>query len=144
KISSLSGSVEGTGGVSQPIIGERQITTVVRLKDGETNLLSGLIREEDRHSVSGIPGLSDIPILNRLFGKNSDTTQKTDIVLTLTPHIVRVPDIRDADLDSIWVGTEEQIKLRVPNRNPFGESPFAGAEDEDASAQAQPEGSVNP
>jgi general secretion pathway protein D len=144
KISSLSGSVEGTGGVSQPIIGERQITTVVRLKDGETNLLSGLIREEDRHSLAGIPGLSDIPILNRLFGKNSDTTQKTDIVLTLTPHIVRVPDIRDADLDSIWVGTEEQIKLRVPNRNPFGESPFAGADDEDASTQAPAEGNAAP
>jgi len=135
KISAISGSVEGSGGVSQPIIGERQISTVVRLKDGETNLLSGLIREEDRHSLSGVPGLSDIPILNKLFGRNVDSSQKTDIVLTLTPHIVRVPDIREADLDSIWVGTEEQIKLRLPNRNPFGESPFAG-EDADATGEA--------
>ena len=135
EVSSLAGSIQGTGGVSQPIIGTRQINTVIRLKDGETNLLAGLINETESHSLAGVPGLSDIPFLNRLFGKNSDRSQKTDIVLTITPHIIRVPDITETDLESIWVGTEEQTKLRRKNRGAFGESPFAAEE-----GQANPEG----
>jgi general secretion pathway protein D len=126
EISSLAGSVEGSGGVSQPIIGTRTVETTIRLQDGETNLLAGLIKEEERSSLSGVPGLSEIPFLRRIFGVNEVDKKKTDIVLSVTPHIIRVPNIQPIDLVPLWVGTEERIQLRGVARNALGESPFAG------------------
>lgn len=126
EISSLAGSVEGTGGVSQPIIGTRSIETTIRLKDGETNLLAGLIKQDERSSLSGVPGLSDLPFLRRLFGANETNKTTTDIVMAVTPHILRVPNIEPIDLVPLWVGTEEHIQLRGVARNALGESPFEG------------------
>src|SRR6476661_2381784 len=94
EVSSLSGT--GYGGL--PTFGNRTIDTVIRLKDGETNMLAGLIRDDERDVLDGVPGLSDLPILGRLFGKTHKETQQTDIILTLTPHIVRVLDLHEADL----------------------------------------------
>lgn len=116
EISSLAGVVQAGGGLSQPIIGTREIDTTIRLKDGETNLLAGLIREEERRSLSGVPGLSDIPVLKRLFGTTETNIQKVDIVLTLTPHIIRIPDIKEDDLLPLWIGTEQKIALRGSSR----------------------------
>ncbi|NJN65055.1 MAG: hypothetical protein HC882_09365, partial [Acidobacteria bacterium] len=126
EVSSLSGEVEGTGGVSQPIIGTRTVETTIRLRDGETNLLAGLVTDNERNSLSGVPGLSDIPLLRRIFGTTTDSRTETDIVLSVTPHIIRVPDIKPIDLVPLWVGTEEVIQLRGVARNALGESPFAG------------------
>ncbi len=126
EVSSLAGSVEGTGGVKQPIIGTRTVETTIRLKDGETNLLAGLIKSDERTSLSGVPGLSDVPLLRRLFGVNETSVSDTDIVLSLTPHIIRVPNIEPIDLVPLWVGTEDKIELRGVARNALGESPFAG------------------
>jgi general secretion pathway protein D len=91
-------SVSGTGFGGLPTFGNREITTTIRLKDGETNMLAGLIRDDERTVMSGLPGLSDIPIIGRLFGSTRRESQQTDIVLTLTPHIVRVLDLTEADL----------------------------------------------
>ncbi len=126
EVSSLAGSVEGTGGVKQPIIGTRTVETTIRLKDGETNLLAGLIKSDERTSLSGVPGLSDVPLLRRLFGVNETSVSDTDIVLSITPHIIRVPNIEPIDLVPLWVGTEDKIELRGVARNALGESPFAG------------------
>ena len=126
EVSSLSGQVAAGGGVSQPIIGTREIDTTIRLKDAETNLLAGLIREEERKSLSGLPGLSNVPILKRLFGNNETNVQKTDIVLTLTPHIIRIPDITEEDMLPLWIGTEQNIALRGASvQSAYGASPFA-------------------
>lgn len=130
KVSALAGSVVGTGGVSQPIIGERDIKTVIRLKDGETNLLAGLIQKTDSDSVSGIPGISDVPILNRIFGRHDRDQKESDIVLTLTPHILRIPDVTEEDLVALWVGTDEHMRLRGSSRNPVGETPFSTGEEQ--------------
>jgi general secretion pathway protein D len=91
-------SVAGSGFAGLPTFANRQLTTQIRLKDGETNILAGLIRDDERTSLEGIPGLSDIPVLGRLFAKNHTEREQTDIVLTLTPHIIRVLDLSDADL----------------------------------------------
>jgi len=91
-------SVSGTGFRGYPSFGSRQITTTLRLRDGETNIMAGLIRDNERTVASGIPGFSDLPIIGRLFARNKRETQETDIVLTLTPHIVRVLDLTEADL----------------------------------------------
>ncbi|HET7695072.1 MAG TPA: secretin N-terminal domain-containing protein [Vicinamibacterales bacterium] len=91
-------SISGTGFAGLPTFGNREISTTIRLKDGETNMLAGLIRDEERAVLSGIPGLSDIPLVGRLFANNHRETQQTDIILTLTPHIVRVLELTEADL----------------------------------------------
>ena len=101
EISNISGT--GFGGVPQ--FGNRAITTMIRLRDGETNLLAGLIRDEERETLDGIPGLSRIPILGRLFGRSGTDTQETDIVLTLKPHIIRGLALDEDDLRPFRVGT---------------------------------------
>jgi general secretion pathway protein D len=99
-------SLSGTGFGGLPTFGNREITTVIRLRDGETNMLAGLIRDDERHSLAGIPGLSDIPVVGRLFAHNTKTTNQTDIILTLTPHIIRVLDLTEADLRPFRVGRD--------------------------------------
>lgn len=91
-------SVSGEGFSGYPTFGNREITTTLRLRDGETNIMAGLIRDNERTIASGIPGFSDLPIIGRLFARNKRETQETDIVLTLTPHIVRVLDLTEEDL----------------------------------------------
>lgn len=125
EVSSLAGEVKSENGQSQPIIGTRTVETTIRLQDGETNLLAGLIKENDQSTLSGVPGISDIPILKRIFGSTNTTTTNTDIVLSLTPHIVRLPNIEPIDLVPLWVGTEEKTELRGVARSALGESPFA-------------------
>jgi general secretion pathway protein D len=91
-------NISGLGFGDLPTFGNREISTTIRLKDGETNMLGGLIRDEERVELAGIPGLSDLPLVGRLFANNRRRTQETDIILTLTPHIVRVLDLSEADL----------------------------------------------
>jgi general secretion pathway protein D len=96
----------------QPIIGTRTIDSVIRLQDGETNFLAGLIRTDESNNDQGVPGLSDIPLLGRLFSKKRSEGQRTDVILTLTPHIIRNAEITQEDLEPIWVGTEANITFR--------------------------------
>ena len=100
-------AISGTGFGGLPTFGNRSITTTIRLKDGETNMLAGLIRDEERKSMQGMPGLSDIPVLGKLFATNKTETVETDIILVLTPHIVRVLDLTENDLRPFRVGRGE-------------------------------------
>jgi general secretion pathway protein D len=109
-VSSISGS--GFGGL--PTFGNREINTVIRLKDGETNLLAGLIRDDERRVLRGVPGLSDLPVIGRLFAQNQRQTQETDIVLTLTPHVIRVLDLSEEDLRPFRVGDNITGPLTLP------------------------------
>ncbi|MEP6782139.1 MAG: secretin N-terminal domain-containing protein [Acidobacteriota bacterium] len=99
-------SISGTGFGGLPTFGSRQINTVIRLKDGETNMLAGLIRDEERTSFATIPGLGDIPVIGHLFGYNHKETQETDIILTLTPRIVRVLNLTAEDLQPFKIGRD--------------------------------------
>jgi general secretion pathway protein D len=107
ELSSISGS--GFGGL--PTFGSRSISTVIRLKDGETNMLAGLIRDEERKSFATIPGLGDIPVIGRLFGYTRKETTETDIILTLTPRIVRVLNLTAEDLRPFRVPRDGGIGL---------------------------------
>ena len=103
ELSSISGSGSGaTAGL--PTFASRQITSTIRLKDGQTNMLAGLIRDEERTVLDGVPGLSDVPFVGRLFARNRKESIQTDIILTLTPHIVRTLDITEADLRPFRLG----------------------------------------
>ena len=116
EVSELGENVDVGNGQKQPKIGTRTISSTIRLKDGETSLLAGLFKYSRREDQVGIPWLSDIPGIGGLFRSNHSETKKSDLILTLTPHIVRNPDITEEDLAPLWVGTENRISL-------FGSSP---------------------
>jgi general secretion pathway protein D len=99
-------SQTGTGFGGLPTFGNREVTTTIRLKDGETNILAGLIRDDERTELSGTPGLSDLPLIGRLFAVHHKEATQTDIVLTLTPHIVRVLDLSESDLRPFRLGRD--------------------------------------
>jgi general secretion pathway protein D len=104
KISVTSQTGTGFGGL--PTFGNREVTTTIRLKDGETNILAGLIRDDERTELSGTPGLSDLPLIGRLFAVHHKEATQSDIVLTLTPHIVRVLDLTENDLRPFKLGRD--------------------------------------
>ena len=121
-------SLSGTGYSGLPTFGTRSITTTIRLRDGETNLLAGLIRDNERTVLRGIPGLSDIPVIGKLFASNERETQQTDVVLMLTPRIIRVLDLSEEDLRPFLAGPspanpagsvfDSQPAIQLPNRQP--------------------------
>jgi general secretion pathway protein D len=102
-----------------PTFGNRSISTTIRLKDGETNMLAGLIRDDERRSLSGLAGLAEVPVIGRLFARNSKETQQTDIILMLTPRIIRVLELTEADLRPFRVGRADNatvIDLPLPQQ----------------------------
>jgi general secretion pathway protein D len=131
EISNIADFVSVSGGQQQPVIGTRSIESNIRLRDGETNFLAGLIRTDEGQSENGIPGLSDIPVLGRLFKRTSTDVRRTDIVLTLTPHVIRRANITETDLLPIWVGTEQNLSFR--GGSPQLESGVAGPFDGESS-----------
>ena len=99
-------------------------------------MLAGLIRDEERHSLDGLPGLSDLPMVGRLFGHTTKSTTQTDIILTLTPHIIRVLDLTEADLRPFRVGRD--------SLGPIAELPLQPIEPPKPPEPPKPEDGVNP
>ena len=120
-------TVSGVGYNDIPTFGERSITTTIRLRNGETNILAGLIRDDEREVLEGVPGLSDLPIIGRLFSRNRLETQETDIIVTLTPRIVRGLDLEETDLRAFRFDGGTGAPLDVINRNTTEPVPVPGA-----------------
>ena len=110
EVSNLNGSITSNG-QTQPVIGTRTITSTIRLKDGETNILAGLIRNDKTKTRSVIPFLGDLPLIGALFRDTNSQNTRTDLLMTLTPHIVRAPSITEEDLIPVWVGTENNVSF---------------------------------
>ncbi len=133
EVSNINGTVTN-GGLEQPIIGTRTISANIRLKDGETNFLAGLYRRDRQITKTGVAILSDIPILGKLFTHDDRDSKTTDLVLTLTPHIIRIPDVTEEDVTPVYVGTDANISYqgspRVENpardAGPFEQPPATG------------------
>jgi general secretion pathway protein D len=112
------------GGISQPIIGQRKIEHEIRLKDGEANLLGGIMEDNQTKSLSGIPGLAQIPILRYLFGQTSTDHSDNEIVFAIVPHIIRGTDVTPFNQREIEIGTANTIELRhVSQTLPAGPPP---------------------
>jgi len=109
EVSNVVREIRSLGGTLTFQLGTRTATTVLRLKDGETQILAGLILEEERGSSNGIPGLADLPILGHLFSSKSNEAIKTEIVLLITPHILRNAEAQQAALTEFRGGTENSI-----------------------------------
>ena len=112
--SSALGASIAVAGQSVPTFASRKVTTKLRLREGESTLLAGLLKDEQRKALSGFPGITNVPILRSLFGSTSDEINQSDIVMLLTPHIVRTHELTVEDLSSIYIGTQQNVGLGGP------------------------------
>jgi general secretion pathway protein D len=109
EVSSLGERTTTRNGATVYTIGTRDANTVLRLKDGETQVLAGLISDDERKNSSKLPGLGDIPLLGRLFANQQDQKSKTEIVLAITPRIISNIVRPNAEISEYWSGTESVI-----------------------------------
>ena len=110
-VSAVTGQ-QNIGGISQPIIGQRKIEHEIRLRDGEANLIGGIMEDQQTKQLSGIPGLAQIPILKWLFGQTTQDHSENEIVFAIVPHIIRSTDVNEINQRAIDIGTSTTIELR--------------------------------
>ena len=111
--STLGGSID-VAGTSLPTFGARRVVTPLRLHDGESSLLAGLLREQDREALRGLPWLRGVPLLRSLLGDTAEAIHQTDIVMLLTPRIVRTHELTPRDIDPIPIEARTTLALREP------------------------------
>jgi len=112
EVSNLTGTITTKNGGTAYQIGTRQASTMLQLKDGENQVLAGLINSEERGSGNHVPGFGDLPVLGRLFGNKRDDNQKTEIVLSITPHLIRNLQRPEASVSEFSAGTEASFRRR--------------------------------
>ena len=125
-ISSVTGNTN-IGGITQPIIGQRKIEHVVRLREGEANLMGGMLEDSQTRNLSGIPGLAQIPLLKYLFGQTTVDHSQTETVFVLIPHIVRRQVLTAINQEAIDVGTASAIGLHRASHTALGSPTSAPA-----------------
>jgi general secretion pathway protein D len=111
--STLGGDVN-IAGQNLPSFGSRKVKTKLRLRDGESNLLAGLLREDERRSLRGFPGILRLPVIKQLFSNNDNSIAQTDIVMLLTPRLVRTHELTQQDVSPIYIGTQQNLGLGGP------------------------------
>jgi general secretion pathway protein D len=125
-------SVTGTstiGGIQQPIISQRKIEHDIRLKEGEVNVLGGLFERTDTKTLNGWPGLAKIPFLRYLFSEDKTDHQENEVLIVLTPRIVRMPEWTKANLRPLYSGSETNVQVkresdvRAPSASPPAAAP---------------------
>lgn len=143
EVSSAGAQIDtGNSGTVVFPINTNNVNTLLQLRDGETQILGGLLQHQNDQSQTKIPGFGDVPVLGRLFGTVKDTWNKKELVMAITPHIVRNSPIRDADLVELWSGTEGRIRYGAPNIKAAGGNGVVGQNGGGASAVATPSSSA--
>jgi general secretion pathway protein D len=139
EVSSVTGQ-QNIGGIQQPIISQRKIDHDIRLKEGEASILGGLIQKTDAKSLTGWPGLAHVPFLRYFFSEETKNFEDDEILIILTPRIVRLPDWTRANLRPMYSGSEANVQVRRESdiRAPANEPPHT---DQPAGA-AQPTGAT--
>jgi general secretion pathway protein D len=136
EVSSLLNQVTGSSGTTAYEIGTRTASTVLQLKNGETDVLAGLIDSEERTSGNKLPGLGQVPVLGRLFGATTDDDKKTEIVLAITPHLVRNIQRPDANLAYFTAGTESNMQSMIQSNGLVATAPSSSATSSGSSGDA--------
>jgi general secretion pathway protein D len=113
------------GGIDQPVIGEKSSDADIRLKDGESSILSGLIDQETAKTLNGWPGVSHIPFLKYFFSSNNRESTDTEVLIALTPHVVRMPNITADDLRTIAAGSDQNVRVYRTDENTAPPPPAA-------------------
>jgi general secretion pathway protein D len=128
EVSSQTGTVS-IGGISQPIISQRKVEHDIRLKEGEVSVIGGLFARTDTRTLNGWPGLAKIPVLRYLFSEDTTDHEEDEILLVLTPHIVRMPEWTKENLRTLYSGSENLVQVKresdirvpTPPQNPAGQ-----------------------
>ncbi|MGQ0710958.1 MAG: secretin N-terminal domain-containing protein [Rhodoferax sp.] len=128
---------DANGGRSYQI-GTRNAASNLRLKDGETQILGGLITDDDRNTASKIPGFGHLPIIGRLFGNNAGTATQSEILLAITPRILRNLAVRTSDVKSIYSGTYNSLREKPILAEPISQLRVSGTFNPNADASAAP------
>jgi general secretion pathway protein D len=139
EISSVVGQ-SSIGGISQPIIGQKKVEHEIRLRDGESSLIGGIMDDSQTKSIAGIPGLAQIPILRYLFGQVTQDHSEDETVFVITPHVVRGAMVSELNQRQIDIGTASTISLHHMNRPVAAPGPSAppAAQPQGAPAPATP------
>lgn len=119
EVSNIAKTITTESGVAYQI-GTRSAQTSLRLKDGETQVLAGLINDQDRSTASKVPGLGQVPIAGRLFSSNNGNATKSEIVLSITPRIIRPQTLPEARFGDVWSGTETVVREKPLRLDPIG------------------------
>jgi general secretion pathway protein D len=108
---SLLGDNRLVAGTLLPTFLTRNVTGVLRLRDGETSLIGGLLQQQENESTSGIPGATSIPILGKLLSQPKKERTTAEVVISITPHLVRGPKVLEGDLTALRLGTKETFRV---------------------------------
>ena len=146
EVSSVTGQTN-IGGIQQPIISQRKIDHEIRLKEGEANILGGLVEKTDTKGRNGWPGLGSVPLLHYLFAEDTKSYEDDEILIILTPKIVRMPEWTKANLRPLYTGSDAVVQVRreADVRAPQSEAaPAAGGVAANPGAAAAPADGANP
>lgn len=134
-------TTENIGGVDQPVIGQNVNEANIRVKDGEMSVLGGLTNRNDTSSVAGIPGITNMPVLGYLFGTKSKLKNDQEILIAITPHIIRAPDLSALGEPAIETGTESDVRVlrSVPSSASITITPAPGTIITQPQGQGQPQ-----
>jgi len=149
EVSAVTGQAS-IGGITQPIISQRKVEHEIRLKEGEVSILAGLIGRVDQKTLNGWPGLAKIPVMRYLFSSDNVDRQEDDVLIVLTPRIVRLPDWTQANLRGIaagtdtYVGARREMDVKAPTSNPAPQAtpPPQGAPQGPAGVPVTPPGAA--
>jgi general secretion pathway protein D len=155
EVSSVTSHVS-IGGIDQPVIGQRRSEAEIRLKEGEVNLMGGMLENTDLKSTAGWPFISKVPILKYLFSQENTEHRENEIVFAMTPHIVRSHEISDLNMRPLDVGTQNAIELRrgnpapatapvtPPSGAPPAQQPAVTPQPQTPQTPGQPQATANP
>ncbi|MGB6845261.1 MAG: cohesin domain-containing protein, partial [Candidatus Acidiferrales bacterium] len=110
EVSQITGT-SSIGGINQPVISQRKIEHDIRLKEGEVSVLGGLIEHDETKNVNGIPGLGETPVFRYLFSDNSKQVEDNEVLIVLTPHVIRMPTITADNLRPLAAGTDTNVRV---------------------------------
>jgi type II secretory pathway component GspD/PulD (secretin) len=102
---------QNIGGIQQPIISQRKVIHDIRLKEGESSVLGGLVTKSDAKQINGWPGLAHVPILRYFFSDDNRNSEDDEILIVLTPHIVRMPEWTRSNLKTLYAGSETNVQV---------------------------------
>jgi general secretion pathway protein D len=143
EVTSQSGSVT-ISGVTEPIISQRVVDQVIRLREGEASILGGIQNKQDTTNTNGIPGLASIPILKYIFGSKDHTINDDELVFLVVPHVVRSQSLEQVNLRTVDTGSGTSIELRhAPAEGP-GANPVANPGSKPATSPARPASNAKP
>ena len=132
------------GGITQPIISQRVIEHDIRLKEGEASILGGLVQRTDSKALEGWPGLARLPLLRYLFSHDKTDHQEDEVLIVLTPRIVRIPEWTKANLRTMYAGTETTVQVKRESETRAPAQPPASNQNTGAGTQTPAPGSTTP